>query len=196
MTSNNSKIFIFISVWVTHILLPTEDTVQESGAGSGITPSCLDGFSLSVHHNLKGKKTRTSPEPIITSWQEKLSCGTAEQGSCVSQTQMSHCFSAPVPYIQLRSSSASVLIALQRTLWLWHGAAALWNPLWLWPAELCILREFVKRPLVSWSNPLPECELVLTLLCLCKGFLYFSVLTGLSLISFTMVFNPLVNTVD
>lgn len=54
-------------------------------------------FFPSEHHNWgrEKKKTKASPEQIITSWQEKLSCSAAEQGSCVSQTQMSHCFLPP-----------------------------------------------------------------------------------------------------
>ncbi len=70
-----------------------EDT---SVAGSGIMPSCLDGFfPESTIIGGRKKKTKASPEQIITSWQEKLSCSAAEQGSCVSQTQMSHCFLLP-----------------------------------------------------------------------------------------------------
>lgn len=80
--------------------IPGERTcLWESVAGSGIVPSCLDGFFFpSEHHNWgkkKKRKTKVSPEQIITSWQEKLSCSAAEQGSCVSQTQMSHCFLLP-----------------------------------------------------------------------------------------------------
>lgn len=72
--------------------------LQESDTGNGIMPSYPDSSfpqSTIIGEEEKKKKAWAGPELIITSWQEKLSCSVAEQGSYVSLTQMSHCFMFP-----------------------------------------------------------------------------------------------------